>query len=76
MFKNNVFRPSVNTTKWIKGSATRALKTFAQTLGGSITIGMALNEVNWRYALSVACVSAIYSIITSVAGIPEVESNA
>ena len=58
---------------WIKAAIIRAIKTFAQTLAGGITVGAALNEISWFYIGSVASVAAIYSICTSVAGLPEVK---
>lgn len=76
MFKNNVFRPDVDTVEWMKRSAVRALKTFAQTAGSMITVGQAFGEVNWRYVCSVALTASIYSVVTSIAGIPEVEGKA
>lgn len=75
MFKNNVFNVSVNTAEWIKATAIRAIKTAAQTAGGMIIAGSAMNEVEWGYVCSVSLVSAILSIITSIAGIPEVPAN-
>lgn len=75
MFKNNVFNVSVDTKKWIKAAAVRAVKTFAQSMASMITVGAALNELNWGYIASVAAVSAVYSALTSVAGIPEVEEE-
>ena len=75
MFKNNVFNVSVDTKKWIKAAAVRAVKTFAQSMASMITVGAAVNELNWGYIASVAVVSAVYSVLTSVAGIPEVEEE-
>lgn len=75
MFKNNVFNVSVDTKKWIKAAAVRAVKTFAQSMASMITVGAAVNELNWGYIASVAAVSAVYSVLTSVAGIPEVEEE-
>lgn len=72
VFKNSVFKVSVDTKVWLKNAGVRAIKTFAQSLGSMITVGVALNEIKWGYALSVAAVAMIYSLITSVAGIPEV----
>lgn len=72
IFKNNVFKVSVDTKTWLKKACVRAIKTFAQTLGSMITVGAAMNEIKWEYAISVATVAMIYSVITSVAGIPEV----
>ena len=75
MFKNCVFKVSVDTVEWIKATAVRAIKTAAQTAGGMIIAGSAMNEVEWGYVASVSLVSAILSIVTSVAGIPEVQAN-
>ena len=75
MLKNNVFKVSVDTKKWFKSAVVRAIKTFAQSMASLITIGAAMNEINWGYIASVSVVSAIYSIVTSLAGIPEVESK-
>ena len=64
-----------NKTKvWIKAAAIRALKTFCQTLLSFIgTEAVALHMVNWSMGLSIAAVAGIISIITSVAGLPEVD---
>ena len=45
MFKNTVFKASVNTVEWLKKAGIRAIKTFAQTMASMITIGAAVNEV-------------------------------
>lgn len=75
MLKNCVFKPSVDTKKWFKGALTRAVKTFAQSMAGLITVGCAISEINWQYITSVSVVSAVYSIVTSVAGIPEAKEE-
>lgn len=59
--------------KWIKAASVRSLKTMAQTALGMFTVGMAMEEVKWSYVASVAVVAGIYSLITSIAGLPEVE---
>lgn len=59
--------------KWAKAAGIRALKTIAQTAIGMITVGAAIEEVKWTYVASVSCVAGIYSLITSIAGLPEVE---
>ncbi len=61
--------------QWMYAAGIRALKTFAQALIACIGTGVALLEVNWGYALSVALVAAILSILTSLAGLPEVDEN-
>ena len=64
-----------NFTKWAKAAGLRSIRTFAQTLAGFITVGVAINEIDWTYILSVSAVSAIYSVVTSVAGLPEVKGE-
>ena len=59
---------------WLKAAAIRAIKTFAQSFASMITVGAALNELDWGYILSVAAVSAVYSLATSAAGLPEVKA--
>ena len=75
MFKNNVFKVSVNTVDWCKATAVRAIKTMAQTAGAMIVAGSSISEVDWGYIGSVSLVAGILSVITSVAGIPEVPSK-
>lgn len=63
--------------KWIKAAGIRAVKTFAQSMVsilGASEIG--LLEANWTAALSVAAMAAVLSLLTSVAGLPEVASDA
>lgn len=62
-----------NTISWIKAAAVRAVKTFAQTALSMLTIGQAFMDVNWVNVLSVSAVAALISLLTSVAGLPEVE---
>ena len=63
-------------TKWIYRAGIRALKTVAQTALGFITVGMAVNDVDWKNVASVAIVAGIYSLITSLAGLPELDEGA
>lgn len=62
-----------NFKQWIKAALVRALKTVAQTAVSLITVGQLLSEIDWLTVLSVSVVAGIYSILTSIAGIPEVE---
>lgn len=64
---------NVFTKRWFKAAAVRALKTFAQTMLATISIGQTFAEVTWLNACSVAGVAAVISLLTSVAGLPEVE---
>lgn len=59
--------------RWAKAAAIRAIRTIAQTALGMFTVGMAAHEVSWKYVASVSAVAGIYSLLTSIAGIPEVE---
>lgn len=74
--KNNVFNQNVDTVKWIKAAIVRAVKTMAQTAIGVIGAATLIESVDWKVVVSGAIISGIVSILTSVAGIPEVEENA
>lgn len=58
---------------WFKCAGIRAIKTMAQTAGGLITVGTLMTDINWITVASASLVAGIYSLITSVAGLPEVE---
>ena len=60
--------------KWIVAALVRALKTFAQTFASIIVVGATFDEIDWMRALSVSGVAFILSILTSLAGLPEVPS--
>lgn len=62
-------------TPWIKAASVRALKTFAQTAVSLITVGSVISDIAWAMVFSAAAVSAICSILTSLAGLPEVKSK-
>lgn len=61
--------------KWLYCASVRAGKTAAQTALSMLTIGQAVMEVNWINVLSVSAVAAIISVLTSVAGLPEVKED-
>ena len=66
---------TARTKTWIKAAAVRAIKTFAQTMGASLTVGAAISDISWRTLLSVSAVAALASILTSIAGLPEVDAK-
>ena len=75
MLKNCVFKVSVDTKLWLKKAAIRAVKTVAQTAVATIGTSAAMGDVNWMMVGSAALLSGILSLLTSVAGIPEVEAE-
>lgn len=75
MFKNNVFKVSVDTKKWFKKASIRAIKTVAQTFVATIGTSTVLGAVDWKMVVSASVLAGILSIATSVAGIPEVEGE-
>lgn len=58
---------------WIKAACTRALKTVCQTAVAAIGSTAMFTEVNWEIVASTAMLAGIVSILTSLAGLPEVE---
>ena len=75
MFRNCVFKPNVNTIKWCKATGIRAIKTMAQTAVGVIGAGTVISSVDWKMVLSASVVAGVVSVLTSIAGIPEVEAK-
>lgn len=66
---------SRKTKNWIKAASIRAIKTVAQTAASMITVGSMISEINWFTVVSVSLVSGVYSILTSIGGLPEVKEN-
>ena len=61
--------------EWAIAALIRAVKTFAQTFVGCIAVGAAVDEVQWLRAASVSFVAFVLSIMTSLAGLPEVKKK-
>ena len=59
--------------KWVKAAGIRAIKTMAQTAVSMLTVGQTVLDVNWINVLSVSAVAGVISMLTSIAGLPEVE---
>lgn len=61
------------TKKWWKAAGIRAVKTIAQTAIATIGASVLLSEVNWLAVSSASALAGILSLLTSVAGLPELE---
>ena len=59
--------------KWWEASLIRCIRTIAQTAVSLITVGELLTDINWITIASVSVVAGIYSLLTSIAGLPEVD---
>ena len=62
-------------TAWLKAAGIRAIKTAAQTAVATIGTAAVINQVNWLMVVSASALAGVLSILTSVAGIPEVETK-
>lgn len=58
---------------WIKAAGIRALKTIAQTMIASVGTAVVFEEVNWLMILSASGLAGLLSLLTSIAGLPELE---
>ena len=58
---------------WGKAAGIRAIKTFAQAAVAGIPVAVSIVEVNWLHVLGTAALAAVISLLTSLAGLPEVE---
>lgn len=61
--------------KWIKCAGIRALKTVCQTAISTIGTSAVISEVNWQVVISASILAGILSILTSLAGLPEVDEE-
>ena len=64
-----------NLEKWFKAAGIRAIKTVAQTAVATIGTSAAMGDVNWVMVGSASLLAGILSLLTSVAGLPEVQAE-
>ena len=65
---------SEKTKKWLRAAAVRAVKTMAQTAVATIGASAVLTAVDWPVVASAAVLAGVLSLLTSLAGLPEVEA--
>lgn len=58
---------------WFKAAGIRSVKTFCQTAVSLITVGNMVTELDWTSIIGISATAALVSLLTSVAGLPEVE---
>lgn len=61
--------------EWAKKAGIRAVKTIAQSMIASIGSTAVFSQVDWRIVLSIALLAGIISVLTSIAGLPEVSTE-
>lgn len=59
--------------KWIKCAGVRAIRTMAQTALAMIPVGLSVTEVGWTAVVGTSLLAGILSLLTSLAGLPEME---
>ena len=65
----------IKTKEWLKAAAVRAVKTMAQAAIAMIGSSVVLSGIDWKLVLSASVVAGILSVLTSLAGLPEVDDT-
>ena len=74
-YKEENIMKKYNFVAWLKAAGVRVLKTVAQTAVATIGTGVVISEVNWTMVVSASLLSGVLSLLTSVAGLPELEDK-
>lgn len=64
-----------NFKKWVKAAGIRAVKTVAQTAVATIGTSAVMGDVNWVMVASASVLAGVLSLLTSIAGIPEIKES-
>lgn len=59
--------------KWFKAAGIRAVKTIAQTAISLVPVAISITEVDWKVVIGTSITAGILSLLTSIAGLPEIE---
>lgn len=65
----------IKTKEWVKAAAIRAIKTMAQTAIATIGTSAVISDIDWKLVVSASAVAGILSVLTSIAGLPEVDDT-
>lgn len=66
---------NLSSKKWWMASLNRCIRTVAQTMIAMIPVGISINEVSWLTVIGTSLLAGILSLLTSIAGLPEVEES-
>ena len=75
MFQNSVWKASTDTVRWAKAAGVRAIKTIAEAAVALIPAAVTITQVDWKTVVGTAALAGIVSMLTSVAGLPEVKGE-
>ena len=66
-------KKNLNSKEWWRAAGIRAIKTVAQTAISTIGVSTIMSDVNWMIVLSASALAGVLSLLTSLAGLPELE---